>query len=81
MNVDSLAAGDVDADGADEVVGDFGASGCGSGTAGLDTTQRRQCGICPTANLDGTGGDEIIGDFGAIGLWIGIPASGHSSAA
>ncbi len=71
VDVEGMAAGDVNADRTDELVGDFGTAGLWLLVGGAWTQLSAvNADYVTTANLDGTGGDEIIGDFGPIGLWV-----------
>ena len=69
--MEGTAAGDVDADGADEVLGDFGAVGMWLYNGGAwSQSSGVNADYLAVADLDGSGGAEIVGDFGPTGLWV-----------
>jgi hypothetical protein len=71
LNPTSLAAADVDGDGADEIVAGFGTTGVWL-LDGISWTQLSGVNAdgMIAADVDADGADEIVGDFGTTGLWL-----------
>ncbi len=71
VNPESLAAADMDGDGADELVIDFGTVGAWllDGTSWTQLSGVNADGFIG-ADIDADGADELVGDFGSTGLWL-----------
>ena len=70
-NAEHLVAGNLDGDGDDEIVGDFGSDGIwawdGGGWVQLSSQNSE---LMIMAKIDGDAAEELIIDLGSLGLWM-----------